>query len=211
MTVRSTSKRLVLFAAVVALAVPLFAATAMQDWGSSPEAYFMTKAERIEWQAIRTDPAAAQAFIDKFRASRGPDFAAMVADRVAKADQYFTIGKTPGSKALRGKVIILLGPPSSLSIVTENDTHVHRESAETASAYSGGGGSGAGGGDNEAHSSSLATTTSVKNFYFTYANPKLEVIVPADPNTGKDLPMKHADKLALEDAFELAAADSIRK
>jgi GWxTD domain-containing protein len=215
-------KRLLIALVLAALAIPASAALSAKykDWGSSPQAYFMTKAERAQWDAVKTDEEA-QTFVDKFLASRGPNFAAEVADRAARADQYFTIGKAAGSKSMRGKVIILLGPPAGLEVVNENDTHVHRDNPDAAGAMTGGssgagsgggkGGGGGMGGDSTSFGSQMLSVNSVRKYHFTYADPKLDVVVPADPNTGKDLPMKRADKLALEDAFELAAAASVRK
>jgi GWxTD domain-containing protein len=215
-------KRLLLAAVVAALALPLCAAVSAKyrDWGASPQAYYMTTAERAQWDAITNDDEA-KAFVDKFLASRGPKFEAEVADRVARADQYFTIGKTPGSKSLRGKVIILLGPPSAIDIVNEADTHVHRDNPESAGAMTGGtassgggGGKGGGGADmasGASYGSSMVSVNSTRKYHFTYANPKLDVIVPADANTGRDLPLRKADKAALDAAFEEAAQASIKK
>ncbi len=106
-----------LFAVLALAAIPALAALSpkYKDWGSSPQAQFMTKAEREQWSAIKTDEEAEQ-FVNAFLAKRGPDFPALVADRVAAADKYLTYGKTPGSQTLRGKIIILLGPPSSFSV-----------------------------------------------------------------------------------------------
>ena len=38
----------------------------------------------------------------------------MLADRIAVADKYFSSGETKGSETLRGKVVIVFGPPSSI-------------------------------------------------------------------------------------------------
>src|SRR5689334_17725835 len=89
-----------------------------KEWAASPQAYFMTKAERAQWAGIVTD-ADAEKFINDFVASRGPGFADMVADRVANADKYLTVGKKPGSQTLRGKVIVLLGPPTAIKTETK--------------------------------------------------------------------------------------------
>src|SRR5579863_1025525 len=77
-----------------------------KEWSSSPEAYFMTRADREQWAAVKTDGEAEQ-FIKSFEAARKPGFAEEVAKRVQVADKYLTVGKTPGSRTLRGKVIIL--------------------------------------------------------------------------------------------------------
>lgn len=105
-----------LFALLALLAVPAIAQLSKyKDWGDSPQAYFMTKGEHETWSGIHNDTDA-EKFVNKFLASRGPGFADEVAKRAAIADKYMTVGKTPGSQTLRGKTIILLGPPSSFNI-----------------------------------------------------------------------------------------------
>ncbi|MGH9443560.1 MAG: GWxTD domain-containing protein, partial [Thermoanaerobaculia bacterium] len=84
-----------------------------KNWDKSPEAYFLTKAERAQWKQVKTD-ADAQNFILDYKAKRGPEFPKMLEDRIAVADKYFSSGETKGSETLRGKVVIVLGPPSSI-------------------------------------------------------------------------------------------------
>lgn len=84
-----------------------------KTWDKSPEAYFLTNGERARWKQVRTD-ADAQNFVLDYKARRGPDFEKMLADRIAIADKYFSSGETKGSETLRGKVIIVFGPPSSI-------------------------------------------------------------------------------------------------
>lgn len=84
-----------------------------KNWEKSPEAYFLTSSERDQWKKVKTD-ADAQNFILDYKAKRGPDFEKTLAERVAVADKYFSSGETKGSETLRGKVIIVLGPPSSI-------------------------------------------------------------------------------------------------
>ena len=107
-------------AAALLVAVPLFAADlgAHKNWPDSPQGWFMTKAERAQWATLASEEEATK-FIAEFLARRGPKFAGEVALRVKKADEYFTVGKTAGSQALRGKVIILLGPPSSMDVTAK--------------------------------------------------------------------------------------------
>lgn len=107
--------------AAVSLAFLLAASTALagglskkyRNWEKSPEAYFLTNAERAQWKQVKTD-ADAQNFILDYKAKRGPDFEKTLADRVAVADKYFSSGETKGSETLRGKVVIVFGPPSSI-------------------------------------------------------------------------------------------------
>ena len=84
-----------------------------KNWEKSPEAYFLTGAERAQWKQVKAD-ADAQNFILDYKAKRGPDFEKMLADRIAIADKYFSSGETKGSETLRGKVVIVFGPPSSI-------------------------------------------------------------------------------------------------
>src|SRR5437763_7539071 len=128
----------VLFAVVAAaVAVSAFAGLSKyKGWESSPQGYFMTKAERAQWDAIKTD-AEAQAFVNTFVASRGGDaWVAEVAKRADMADKYLTVGTAQGSKTLRGKAVILFGAPSDLKVTDTNDTHVKRDSQAMNSAMS---------------------------------------------------------------------------
>src|SRR6476646_1710625 len=107
-------KRLLVLIAVVLFAAPLFARlTKYRGWDSLPEGYFMTRAERDQWSKIDTDADAGK-FVADFRAKRPDNFQKEVADRAANADKYLTVAKTPGSKSLRGKIVILLGPPTQM-------------------------------------------------------------------------------------------------
>ncbi len=84
-----------------------------KTWDKSPEAYFLTNAERARWKQVGTD-ADAQSFILDYKAKRGADFDKMLGEREAVADKYFSSGETKGSETLRGKVVILFGPPASI-------------------------------------------------------------------------------------------------
>ena len=84
-----------------------------KTWDKSPESYFLTTSERDQWKKVKTD-AEAQNFVLDYKAKRGPDFEKMLAERIAIADKYFSSGETKGSETLRGKVVIVFGPPSSI-------------------------------------------------------------------------------------------------
>ena len=103
------------FALAVAL---LFAATLgkYRDWAESPQGYFMTKAERAEWSQLTTE-ADAEQFVNNFVASRGPRFADDVAAAAKEADDHLSVAGRKGSQTLRGKIVILLGRPASVTIV----------------------------------------------------------------------------------------------
>lgn len=98
---------------VLALAAPLGAAglSKHKDWADSPEAYFLTKAEREAWAKVDGD-AAAEKFIEGYRATRGKGFAAAIQSRIDFADKNFVAGKKKGSQTLRGKVLVIFGPPA---------------------------------------------------------------------------------------------------
>jgi GWxTD domain-containing protein len=205
----------------IGIITPVFAANPdFKDWERSPQGYFMTKAEHQEWSAIKTQEDA-QKFIDQFLAKRGPTFAADVAARAAKADQYFTIGKTPGSKTLRGKVVILFGPPTSADTADiTNTSSVHTDSPAMAAAYSGGSagtsntGSDPGGtGEMNEGARTMGGASITRNYHFVYASTPggpLDVIVSADINTGKDQARDRKTAKQLDAAFEAAAQASIK-
>jgi GWxTD domain-containing protein len=109
-------KRTALLLALVMAAPAAFAAglsKQYKNWDRTPEAYFLTNAERAEWKKLTTDEQA-QNFILDYKTKRGPEFEKMLKDRVAVADKYFSSGETKGSETLRGKVIIVFGPPSGI-------------------------------------------------------------------------------------------------
>ena len=105
--------------AFAAAAIALLFATAnlgrYRDWADSPQGYFMTKAERAVWATLTTE-ADAEAFVTKFLAARGPAFAADVAAAAKDADDHLTVAGRKGSTTLRGKIVILLGRPSKVTI-----------------------------------------------------------------------------------------------
>ncbi len=101
------------------LAFALLFATATlgrySNWAESPQGYFMTKAECAAWSKLTTEAGAAQ-FVDKFLASRGPAFTASVAAWAKDADDNLGVDGKRGSQTLRGKIVILLGRPASVTI-----------------------------------------------------------------------------------------------
>lgn len=87
------------------------------DWPNSPQGYFMTNADRAAWSKLSSEADAGR-FIDEFLASRGgANFVADVDASAKAADERLTLGRQAGSRSLRGKIVIVLGPPSSCSIV----------------------------------------------------------------------------------------------
>ncbi len=207
------SMRLVVLLLSIAVITPAFASSPdFRDWEHSPQGYFMTKAEHQEWVAVRTEEEA-QRFVAQFLARRGPNFEAEVAARTEQADKHLTIGRMAGSKTLRGKVVILFGPPSGMDISKYQDAAtVHHTSPAVANAYTGGSAATADDDSNEG-SKTMGSYSETWNYHFTYATTPagpLEVIISADPNSGKDRARGRDDAKRLEAAFEAAAQASIK-
>ncbi len=193
------SMRSVLLLLSIAAVLPAFGASPdPKDWQNSPQGYFMTKAERQEWSAIQTQEEARR-FIDQFLARRGPGFAAGVSARAAKADKYFTVGKFPGSKTLRGKAVIVLGPPSTMD-VNEAEGNIMQH---TSSVHHGG----------SLRSEPMGGGYIVKDYHLVYTSAPggpIDVTISSDSNTGKDEPRDRSDAKQLDAAFEAAAQASIK-
>jgi len=93
-----------------------------KEWAKSPEAYFLTPAEKQEWAAVKSDEEA-EKFIALYWARRDPkpatvqnEFKDGVMRRVAAADEQFKSRRYPkGSESPRGRVFIVLGAPSRAS------------------------------------------------------------------------------------------------
>jgi len=223
-------KRLLVLAAVLLFAAPLFARLSKyKGWDSSPEGYFMTRAERDQWSKIDTD-ADAEKFIADFRAKRPDNFQKEVADRAANADKYLTVGKTPGSKSLRGKIVILLGPPTQMDVADRTVTSSKSDSGAMASAMTNMNGSDVGGsaghgdkGDSSGGVNSIGTTMStaavVRVMHFNYQGAvaktadrkQIDLNVEIDPNTGKDRIPSRSEESDLNSIFELMAQSWIKK
>jgi GWxTD domain-containing protein len=84
-----------------------------KDWPKSPEAYFLTAEEKTQWKNVKDDGQAKE-FVERYYARRASDLPQVLKERIGVADKYFSAGKVKGSETLRGKVIILFGPPSEL-------------------------------------------------------------------------------------------------
>ena len=131
------------FAAVVTLAfcaTTVFAAVSRsyKDWPNTPIGYYLTNAERKQWDALQTD-AEAEQFIKDFIAKRGGEtFTREVAQNAEKADKYLTVGKTAGSETVRGKMMILLGPTVATAAAKKKKSgEVHLAPATTIAGLSG--------------------------------------------------------------------------
>jgi GWxTD domain-containing protein len=222
-------KRLLVLAAVLLFAAPLFARLSKyKGWDSSPEGYFMTRAERDQWSKIDTD-ADAEKFVADFRAKRPDNFQKEVADRAANADKYLTVGKTPGSKSLRGKIVIVLGPPTQMDVADRTIDTGKSDSGAMSSVMSnmngtdGGGSTGnsrtSGGGSVNSVGTSMSTASVVRVMHFNYQGAvaktadrkQIDLNVEIDPNTGRDRIPSHGEESELDSIFELMAQSWIKK
>ncbi len=189
-----------------------------QDWDESPAAYYMTNAEREQWAQL-TSEAAAEQFVQKYNADRGGEtFTKELNKRIAMADKYLTVGKTPGSKSLRGKVVILLGPPASMDIAVKKG----RQAARTSSAAMATSLGGESGGTSMAAAADVAerdgmspTDSGLRDYTFQYmaaalpTNKALQVVVEVNASSGKDRIADKKAAAALEQVFETVARKSI--
>ncbi|HEX3582694.1 MAG TPA: GWxTD domain-containing protein [Thermoanaerobaculia bacterium] len=217
--------------AVLTLAAPLFARLSKyRGWESSPEGYFMTRAERDQWSKIDTD-ADAEKFIADFHARRADNFEKEVADRAANADKYLTVGKTQGSKSLRGRIVIVLGPPSQMDVADRTLTSSKSDSGAMAGAMSnmngtdsggsaGNGNRGGGGGDSvNSIGTTMSTAKVVRVMHLNYQGAvattadrkQIDVNVEIDPTTGKDRIPSRSEESEVNSALELVAQSWIKK
>jgi GWxTD domain-containing protein len=108
-----------LLVGLAAAAAGLAELTKYKDWDKSPDAYFLTPAERTEWKSVATDEDA-EKFIALYWAKRDPspgtpqnEFRDEVGRRIAAADQQFKLPRYKrGADSVRGRLLIVLGTPS---------------------------------------------------------------------------------------------------
>ena len=134
-----------------------------------------------------------------------------------KADQYFTIGETSGSRALRGKVIVLLGPPSSMDVALKRTRTGGRTTSMNAATSSGSARTGASLGDvaevNQRDAMSAAAASD-KVYTIAYSAEQLPtkkpltIVIDVDGVTGRDKIADRKSLAELEKVFEAAAEAS---
>ena len=216
--------RILRFAVATLIALPMFAADLgkFSKWSESPQSYFMTKAERQQWDALTTE-ADAEKFVNEFVAKREPGFAAEVAKRAEQADKYLSIADRPGSKTLRGKVVVLFGPPSGLNISNRAKTTTKRDNPIMAGALSNAGATSEGGrgGDSATPTGgSISTSQGIRVYSITFSGDattktidkqSVTFVIDADAATGKDEFASRSAGKEAEELFELAARASIVK
>src|SRR5512135_1111079 len=117
MNVGGIVKKLLFAVAGLALAASALAQLSKyKDWDKSPEAYFLTSAERADWKNVKTDDEA-EKFIAVYYAKRGGDaFKQEISRRIAAADQQFKMQRYKrGADSVRGHLLIVLGTPSRVA------------------------------------------------------------------------------------------------
>jgi len=206
------------FATVAAFAGGL---SKYKGWDKTPQGYLMTASERAQWASVKTDDEADK-FVNDFLARRRPDFADQV-NQAAAADKYFTTDKTPGSRTERGRLVIILGPPSAMS---KNDTPVRgamRSPSGGAGAMSnmngGGGAETSGGGTTEDYidaKNNAGASDSVLHMYsFTYDAKRLPpqfgnaltVSISVEPSGRERIDRK--TQAELDRVYEMAAQSKL--
>jgi GWxTD domain-containing protein len=205
-------------AAVVVLslfATSIFAATLSQkykDWAHSPQAYFMTKEDRAQWSRLKDD-AEAEKFVKQFVAKRGGDaFVSEVERNVAQANKYLTLGKTPGSETVRGKMMIVLGPAAPAAATKKKRSGDVRR-APTADGMSSDGYGPTIGSIQAAANSPGSSTVYVTEYTYTYPaaalpaayGKPLTVKVEVDPDQGQDRFSSLGADREMDKVYELAA------
>jgi GWxTD domain-containing protein len=206
------------------LALTLTAASAFggglekyKDWDHSPQGYFMTGAERSEWKTIATD-ADAEKFVAGFLAKRDPKFVEEVATRALNADKYLTIGKIKGSHTLRGKVVILFGPPAGMNVADRAGRSSYSNGPAAAAVTNLGTGPSATGADGDTQTFGGQSGAAFKDFTFSFLSKNVpalgsdySVTIEADVNSGKDRVRDRKKAAELEEKFEAVARASIRQ
>lgn len=215
-------RRICFLAVVAVLAVSsLFAADLGKytDWADSPAGYYLTKAEREQWGKLQTEGDAEQ-FIAKYNADRGGEtFTKELTKRIAMADKYLTVGATPGSKSMRGKIVILLGPPASMDVAVKPGRAAGRSVSASSSMSAGGESAGASVSemvDASKRDEMSSTDTGLRDFTFQYmasalpTNKDTAFVVEVNAKSGKDRIADKKAAAAIDQLFESVARASIK-
>ena len=204
---------------IVALVAPALLAGSLEkykNWPGSPQGYFMTNAERAEWKASVRSDADAEAFVTKFLAARSVGFAEDVVQRAALADKHLTVSGRAGSSTTRGRIIILLGPPSSFSVAERTVRGSSSTASESSMGLNPASGPGVGDMAMAASRRDLATDH-LKDYTFTYTADKLPgkqpkdltVVVEVRAGDGTDRIADRKAAAQLDEIFEAAAQNSL--
>jgi GWxTD domain-containing protein len=202
--------RRLLAAALLVLAASADAALVKyRDWLDSPEATFLTRAERAEWKSLKTDDEATL-FIARYVARRGGmAFKAHVEHRAGIADRFFSTAGVKGSRTQRGRLVLLLGAPKGIDKGEPFDRRrIRRGSQPSPSSLSGTGelgGSTFMSGDRIQRQSVVVPMTRLVALTF---QDGYEVIFEVDDD-GRERLARGTDRKKLEAAIEAAIAAAI--
>ena len=172
--------------AAVALAIASAALAQLskyKDWAKSPEAYFLTAAERQEWSKTAND-ADAEKFIAAYWAKRGGDkFREAVQRRIAAADEQFKMRRQKGSESARGRIFVVLGAPSRVT-----EARSPAADAEASGADAGRSGTGIGALQEEQGRGSVIQTWIYQKDKFdpSWGVGELQARINVDPQQGSD-------------------------
>jgi GWxTD domain-containing protein len=135
-----------ILALLIAAPVAAGGLTRFKDWADSPQAYFLSKAEREKWATISSDEAA-ENFIADYKAARGKGFAAAIQSRIDVAEKTYKTGKMKGAKSPLGRTLILLGSPTTTEKkTTKEKTKTDMSGADSVASEPGGRGGASGAG-----------------------------------------------------------------
>jgi GWxTD domain-containing protein len=112
-------KTILALAALLAASAASAELTKYKDWDKSPEAYFLTPAERTAWAAVGTDEQA-ETFVNEYWAKRDPtpgtkdnEFKDQTGRLIAAADEQFKLRRYKrGAESVRGRLLVIFGPPT---------------------------------------------------------------------------------------------------
>jgi len=119
---KSMTRILIVSAAATIIAASAFAQLSAEnrEWARGPVQFIMTPQEQQQWNQVRTD-AEAKAFEDLFWARRDPSPGTQTNEyrdafelAARYADEHFAEGRRKGSLTERGRLLVLLGPPSRI-------------------------------------------------------------------------------------------------
>jgi GWxTD domain-containing protein len=110
--------RSIVVAAALAVVSSFAVAQVATQWIESPEAYFATQLERVEWTRLTSDAERAQ-FVGRYWLRRDPtpatpknEFREAIEGRIRIADEKFPFKTTRGSATSRGFAWVVFGPPA---------------------------------------------------------------------------------------------------
>jgi hypothetical protein len=183
-----------------------------QEWADSPEAHFMTADERRAWAEVKSDDEATR-FIQAFRSRRRSNFQAIVNERAAIVDERLALGEVKASSTVRGRIVMLLGAPTRLTVRHIPKT-VGGNVGHPLESRKGGATDGSPKG-----TVAVATGAGWVEYRFEYAaNPALgighdgwTIVSEADASSGKDRLKFGRDKKKMEEVLDTAARKMLQR